>query len=155
MAKIKVRPHPGALSELLKKKGMTQIDAHATTGVDRKTLKKIDDGEEVKLETLQKVATKLQVPEGYFSQPAVATDDDSDVSSVLPEPGTVMLRKLDIARLEELLRQGERPRQKDVTGIGGVFGEMTELAPVSRILPDTSKSPSILFDILLVLSGCV
>ena len=109
MAKIKVRPRPGALSELLKKKGMTQVDAFQKTRVDRKTLSKIDRGEEVKLETLQQVANKLQVPEGYFRHPVPAAADDSDVSSVL-EPGTIMLRKLDWARLEELLKGAETLR---------------------------------------------
>jgi transcriptional regulator with XRE-family HTH domain len=110
MAKIKVRPRLGALSELLKKKGMTQMDAFEKTRVDRKTLLKIDRGEEVKLETLQKVAKKLEVPEGYFSYPVVAAVTvDSDVPSAL-EPGTIMLRKLDWARLEELLKGAENLR---------------------------------------------
>jgi transcriptional regulator with XRE-family HTH domain len=104
MAKIKVASRPGALSELLKSKGMTQMDAFEKTRVDRKTLRRIDRGAQVKLEKLQQVANRLQVPEGYFSHqvspPAAA--DNSDVSSAL-EPGTIMLRKLDWRRLEELL----------------------------------------------------
>jgi transcriptional regulator with XRE-family HTH domain len=108
MAKITVRPRPGALSDLLKKKGMTQMDAFETTRVDRKTLSKIDRGEEVKLETLQKVANKLQVTEGYFNHPVPAAVD-GDVSAVL-EPGTIMLRKLDWPRLEQLLRGAENLR---------------------------------------------
>ncbi len=108
MAKIKVSPHSGALSELLKKKGMTQTDARHKTGVDRKTLLKIDRGEEVKLETLQRVANKLQVTEEYFRHPP--TGEVTAAADVPPEWGTIMLRKLDVARLEELLRQAARPR---------------------------------------------
>jgi transcriptional regulator with XRE-family HTH domain len=108
VAKIKVSPHPGALSELLKKKGMTQTDARHKTGVDRKTLLKIDRGEEVKLETLQRVAIKLQVTEEYFRHPPTA--EVTAAADVPPEWGTIMLRKLDVARLEELLRQAARPR---------------------------------------------
>jgi transcriptional regulator with XRE-family HTH domain len=109
MAKITVHPRPGALSELLKKKGMTRMDAFQKTGVDRKTLLKVDRGEEVKRETLQKVANKLEVPAGYFSHPVPAAADESDVSSGL-EPGTILLRKLDWARLEELLKGAETLR---------------------------------------------
>jgi transcriptional regulator with XRE-family HTH domain len=68
LAKIKVRPHPGALSGLLKRKTMTQVDAKTATGVDRKTLAKIDRGEEVKRETLQKLANGLRVPISFFDQ---------------------------------------------------------------------------------------
>jgi transcriptional regulator with XRE-family HTH domain len=103
MAKITVHPRPGALSELLKKKGMTQMDAFQKTRVDRKTLSKIDRGEEVKLETLQKVANKLQVPEEYFLSAAQMTDDGD-----IPEAGTIMLRKLDAARLEDVFEGANR-----------------------------------------------
>ena len=111
MAKIKVRPHPGALSELLKKKGMTQTDAFEKTRVDRKTLLKIDRGEEVKLETLQQVAIKLQVTEEYFRHPPTAeVAAAAAAADVPPDWGTIMLRKLDVARLGELLTQAARPR---------------------------------------------
>src|SRR5215213_5471692 len=102
MAKIKLRPRPGALSELLKSKGMTKMDAFERTRVDRKTLSKIDRGEEVKLETLQQVVTKLQVTEEYFRHPpATELIEDGDD----PEPGTILLRRLDVARLQELFEE--------------------------------------------------
>jgi transcriptional regulator with XRE-family HTH domain len=102
MAKINQCSRPEALSELLKRKGMTQMDASATTRVDRKTLLKIDRGEEVKQETLQKVADKLGVPEEYFLPLSVTGDGD------VPKQRTIMLRRLDAARLEELLAGAER-----------------------------------------------
>jgi transcriptional regulator with XRE-family HTH domain len=87
-------------------KGMTRMDAFEKTRVDRKTLSKIDRGEEVKLETLQQVANKLQVTEEYFRHPPAEVTDDADI----PEPGTIMLRKLDAARLAELLEGAETLR---------------------------------------------
>jgi transcriptional regulator with XRE-family HTH domain len=103
MAKIKVRPRPGALSKLLKEKGLTQMDAQTKTHVDRKTLLKIERGEEVKLETLQQVATKLQVTQEYFCNPSVGHVAENDDPL---DPGNIMLRKLDGERLEQLLEQG-------------------------------------------------
>jgi transcriptional regulator with XRE-family HTH domain len=93
MAKIKVRPRPGALSDLLKRKGMTQTDA-ANGSVDRKTLSRIERGEEVKQETLQRLAKKLGVPGAYFetssaSQMATPGDDED-------RDEFVILRKLDV-----------------------------------------------------------
>jgi transcriptional regulator with XRE-family HTH domain len=106
MAKIKVQPRPGALSELLKTKAMTQVDASEKTRITRKTLSKIDRGEEVKLETLQQVANKLQVTEEYFRRPPAAEvtgkGDDPE------QPGTILLRKVDALRLEDLFEGAQR-----------------------------------------------
>ena len=106
MAKIKVRPRPGALSKLLKEKGLTQMDAQAKTHVDRKTLRKIERGEEVKLETLQQVATKLQVADDYFRNPPPTAKGADENAIRGSEPGNIMVRKLDPQRLERLLDQG-------------------------------------------------
>jgi transcriptional regulator with XRE-family HTH domain len=70
-------------------------------------LSRIERGDEVKLDTLQKVANKLGVPEEYLHQPqAEEVTGDGDA----PEPGTVtiMLRKLDASRLEALLEGADR-----------------------------------------------
>src|SRR5262249_42958323 len=104
MAKKKVRPRPGALMELLKKKGMTQMDA-AVGGVDRKTLRKIERGEEVKLETLQKLATNLHVPPSYFLETSPAPDQ---TGGSFDPTNTVMLRKLNAERLAELIKRAEK-----------------------------------------------
>jgi len=101
MAKKKVRPRPGTLTELLNKREMTQMDA-AVGGVDRKTLRKIDRGEEVKEDTLKNVATRLRVPVDYFLGTAEADEEIND-----PSAHTVMLRRLNGERLAELLK-GER-----------------------------------------------
>jgi hypothetical protein len=105
MAKKKVHPRPGALMELLKKREMTKTDAahRDVTGVDRKTLGKINRGEEVKLETLHKVATRLRVPPAYFLE-TVEADDANDPSEPMH---SVMLRKLNGERLAELLKDAK------------------------------------------------
>jgi transcriptional regulator with XRE-family HTH domain len=108
MAKINVDTRSGALWELLKKKGMTQVDAHQKTGVDRKTLSKINRGGPVKLEKLQRVANKLEVPVEFLQPPAAEVTVDGDV----PEPNTILLCKLDVARLFELLSGTERVEWK-------------------------------------------
>jgi transcriptional regulator with XRE-family HTH domain len=107
MAKKKVRPRPGALMELLGKREMTQMEAAQPdmTNIDRKTLAKINRGEEVKLETLQKLATKLHVPVSYFLMTA-PTADEVDASH--GPMHSVMLRKLDGERLADLIKDADR-----------------------------------------------
>lgn len=102
MAKIKICPKAGALSKLLAQRRMTKMDAHQRTSVDRKTLSRIDRGEEVKLETLQKVAKRLGIGQNQLL-------GDTALSPML-EPGTVMLSKLDAERMAALLKGAARVR---------------------------------------------
>jgi hypothetical protein len=115
MAKRKVRPEMGALSKLLKEKGMTQTDAHAQTRVDRKTLLKIDRGEEVKRETLEQVANRLRTPLKRLTPETELRDDDHNDKSVnsfqiMGFNGTVTLSKINAERLSGLLIPASRIR---------------------------------------------
>jgi hypothetical protein len=83
---------------------MTQVDAadsEAGSGVDRKTLAKINRGEEVKLETLQTVATKLHVQLSHFLEASPAADQ---TGGSFDPTDSVMLRKLNAKRLAELIK---------------------------------------------------
>ena len=116
MAKIKVRPSRGALSGWLKTKAMTQVEAAKKAQVDRKTLAKIERGEEVKQDTLHKLATRLGIPANSFDPPPateVTKQDDE-----LPSPHglwphvSLMLRELDADGLS-----GPSRRPRGSTGI--------------------------------------
>lgn len=103
MAKQMVHPRPGALKEALQKRGMTQMEAadrEVGTGIDRKTLAKIDRGDEVKRDTLEQVANRLHVSLGHF----LGTTEADDKLNY-PPAHTVMLRRLNGERLAELLKR--------------------------------------------------
>jgi transcriptional regulator with XRE-family HTH domain len=107
MAKRKVRPHPGALAELLKSRGSTLTDAardisRGTRVIDRKTLARIDRGDEVKLETLQKLANNLKVPITYFDPP-VGRPVDQVNSQVESRWLSLLLHKVDVDDLVKML----------------------------------------------------
>lgn len=104
MAKTKVRPRRGALTEILSMKRMTKIDAKDASGVDRKTLTKIDRGEEVKEETLQRLAKRLSVPSSHFASATDETSSEIERKSDDPRILSLTLRKLDATRLTEMLK---------------------------------------------------
>jgi transcriptional regulator with XRE-family HTH domain len=96
MAKVKVRSRPGALWDLLKRKNMTQMKAAEKTGVDRKTLAKINRGEDVKEQIRRQVTTRLGVPEKVL--------DPAPTELAVFEPSWgVTVSKFDRERLKELL----------------------------------------------------
>jgi hypothetical protein len=120
MAKHKVRPEKGALSRLLKEKAITQMDAHDQTRVDRKTLLKIDRGEEVKRETLEKVATKLRIPVDRFLGTSGAEIRDDDIHDRDDGFGrSVTLSKITPERLRGILITTSRIHWEINAQLGG------------------------------------
>ena len=116
MAKRKIRPHPGVLKQLLKERNMTQHEVAASGGIDRKTQAKINRGEEVKQETLQKLADKLKVPITYFDPPASGSVGHGKSIIQFPKDQVegdwideahgwrlLLLRKVDLFELSEML----------------------------------------------------
>jgi hypothetical protein len=105
MAKKMVRPRPGALQQLLKERAMAQLDADvANGGISPKTLRKVNRGGEIKLETLQKLAKNLRVPITFFE----ATPAGGEVSGPSDSMDTVMLCRLDAPGFLELFVDADR-----------------------------------------------
>jgi transcriptional regulator with XRE-family HTH domain len=118
MAKIKVRPQAGALSDLLKRKQLTQMDvARSPSSIDRKTLAKINRGEEVKLETLQRLAKKLKVPDNFLEPPQPSAAESVETYDLGLPPldehtwqrvgRVLLLGKLDFEGLSQLIQAAE------------------------------------------------
>jgi transcriptional regulator with XRE-family HTH domain len=102
MAK-KVSPRPGALSEMLKLKEMTQQEASNRTGVDRKTLRRIDRGAEVKEKTIEDLARRMGVRTDAFG---LSTTDQNDGSPQADRPSQILtLRQLNVERLVLLISE--------------------------------------------------
>src|SRR6476659_8644509 len=78
MAK-KLAAIPGNLMRVAASKGVETILAlYEKTGVDRKTLRAINNGKPVKETTLQKIADKLRVPMAHLVGSGMAESHDSD-----------------------------------------------------------------------------
>jgi transcriptional regulator with XRE-family HTH domain len=153
MAKKMVHPRPGALKELLEKRELTQEQAanREVVGLDRKTLRKIDRGEEVKLETLEDVAKRLRVSLGHFLGTTEADDKLND-----PPAHTVMLRRLNGERLAELLKRVPLGgRFQSITGdqlewllnvqvvdekASKLLNELERAASQSRVIPSSTAA---------------
>ena len=135
MAKRKIRPHPDALAELLKRQNMTQTEAAAASGIDRKTLAKINRGEDVKEDTLQKLAKKLSVPATYFEPPADDTSRREASQPDNPRFHNLMLRKVDAEGLAKML------------GSRTILGNLTSIKLMKRRsrCSSSSRTPSKIF----------
>lgn len=100
MAKIMMEARPGALSEVLKAKGKTQVDIASAMKIARKTVRRINEGLPVKDGTLKSVADYLRVPVEHLL-PGDAPVPNPDASqgegnACEPDDGSgLLLRKLD------------------------------------------------------------
>jgi transcriptional regulator with XRE-family HTH domain len=105
VAKIMDSASPGALFRVASRQNLTRQELAQKAKVDRKTVQKIDEGQPVKRETLEKVANALRVPVEHLK---VRTDEN--VGDLAPHlevhaaPGNLLLKKLSAAELPELLQ---------------------------------------------------
>ena len=162
MAKTKVRPQPGVLYGLLKKKGITTEEAARPdrTGIDRKTLAKIQRGEEVKQQTLEKLANGLRVPLSFFLDTPSVKLTDPPAIELIEEDGEwtralITLRELDTDSLSALLEKTEKIEwhlsrlqliDEKVHGLVEQFGQAMQqlhlhLNPPEHLLGDEEVDP--------------
>lgn len=123
MAKTMKAAAPGALTEILDARNLSQDDVSKAWQFSRNTLRGINKGDPVKLETLQRLATHLRVPVDHFLQTSsnspeagdganATTEDDEDQEAgkadapdndADPFKG-VLLKPADVDALENELR---------------------------------------------------
>jgi transcriptional regulator with XRE-family HTH domain len=96
----------GNLTRIAASKGCETISAiKEKTGVDRKTLRAINEGKPVKESTLQSIATKLRVPITHLIGSQTA-DSESSSASVSSQYSEVKLQHLDAAALRKFAENG-------------------------------------------------
>jgi transcriptional regulator with XRE-family HTH domain len=96
---------PGALGRVLSMRKLTREDVAQKARVDRKTIKRIDDGDPVKVETLAKVADALRIPRAHLTAPMDGYAHPANAEVPIP-PGRrdLLLKKLTADALPGLLR---------------------------------------------------
>jgi transcriptional regulator with XRE-family HTH domain len=105
VAKIKDSASPGALLRVGSQQNLNRQELAQKAKVDRKTAQKIDEGQPVKRETLEKVANNLRVPVEHLKARTDETVGDlAPHLEVHAASGNLLLKKLSAAELPELLQ---------------------------------------------------
>jgi DNA-binding Xre family transcriptional regulator len=105
MSKTLITIPEGNLLRVAATKSITTLTAlKEKTGVDRKTLRAINEGKQVKEMTLERIAIKLHVPLAYLHGPTSTPNESEDVSGVNKyQFREIRLQRLDAAALRERL----------------------------------------------------